>query len=62
MTGREVGMWYWLVDKLPNKLVYFCFMKIWNLSTSGDNSNKIPEKMTCSAAITYFSKDNDIEF
>lgn len=26
MSLRELKFWYWLVDHLPNKLVYFCVM------------------------------------
>jgi hypothetical protein len=62
MTGREIGMWYWLVDKLPNKLVYFCFMKVWNLATTGEHENTLADKITCGAAITRFSTKNKIEF
>jgi hypothetical protein len=53
MTLREIGFWNWLVSKLPAKLVYFCFMRVWSGAVdSGD---------TCAQAITAFSVENEIE-
>lgn len=62
MTAREVNFWYWLVDKLPNKLVYFCFMKVWANATTGENSHRDASTVKCGQAVTLFSKKHNIEF
>jgi hypothetical protein len=62
MTVKEVNFWYWLVDKLPNKLVYFCFLRVWNHATTGEYGSTLADKITCGSAVTRYSKDNNIEF
>ena len=62
MTLKEINFWNWFVSKLPAKLVYFCFMRVWHEGTSGDNADRNPDKLTCGHAVTIFSKANNIEF
>lgn len=50
MSLREVKFWYWLVDRLPKKLVYFCMMKIWAHATTKVYTDKGPDEVTWSMA------------
>ena len=58
MKTRETNFWYWLVRRLPKKLIYFCFMHVFAKSTTGKYSNTEVTKLTAMDAITRYSKDN----
>ncbi len=60
MNTREVGFWYWLVDLLPKKLVYFCFMHVMAYSTTGDYGSTIVPELSGIDAIKRYGDDNGI--
>lgn len=60
MENKEVKIWYWLVDRLPRKLVYFCFMKVMAHSTTGKYGTTIVPELTGMDAIKRFSDDFNI--
>lgn len=51
MSHREVKFWYWVVDLLPRKLVYFCVMKCWVHATTQVYRDKMPDEVTWSMAV-----------
>ena len=57
MSVFEINLWYWIVDKLPKKLLYFCFMHIMAYSTTGKYSNTIVPDLTAMDAVDRFRKD-----
>lgn len=61
MSVRSVKFWYWLVDRLPNKLVYFCFMKVGAYATTGIYSNTDASEITMMHAIKRYSDDKKIK-
>jgi hypothetical protein len=60
MTLREVNFWYWLVDRLPHKLVYFCFMKVMSHATTGKYSSTITTDITGMEAIERYDNDHNV--
>jgi hypothetical protein len=51
MSPREVKFWYWVVDLLPKKILYFCVMKVWVDATMGQHKGKHPDDITWSMAV-----------
>ena len=54
---KEMNFWYWLVKKLPKKLVYFCFMHVMAYSTTGKYGNTIVPELTGMNAIDRYGND-----
>ena len=57
MNIRQVNFWYWLVDKLPKKLIYFSFMHVMAHATTGEYSNTIVPELTGMDAINRYGND-----
>jgi hypothetical protein len=60
LSTREVNYWYWLVDKLPKRLVYFCSMRVMAHSTTGKYGNTIVPELTGMEAISRYGTDNGL--
>jgi hypothetical protein len=60
MNMREVNFWYALVDLLPRKLVYFCFMKVMAYATTDQYGDTIVPELTGMDAIQRFGDDHKI--
>ena len=60
MSVNTVKVWYWLVDQLPKKLIYFCFMHVMAYSTTGKYGNTIATELTSMDAIKRYGDDNNI--
>ena len=44
MRNKEINFWYWLVKRLPTKLIYFSFMHVMAYSTTGKyGTTNVPE-------------------
>ena len=57
MSNKEVNRWYWLVDHLPKKLLYFCFMKVRVHSTTGNYGETVVPELTGMDAIKRYGDD-----
>lgn len=60
LSVREVKFWYWLVHRLPKRLIYFCFMQIMAHSTTGKHGNTIVPELTGMDAIDRYGADNGL--
>lgn len=60
MSVRETNFWFWLVRKLPKRLIYFCFMHVMAHSTTGQYGNTITPELTGMDAIDRYGKDSGI--
>ena len=60
MRIKEVNFWYWLVDKLPVKLIYFCFMHVMAYSTTGKYENTIVPNLSGMDAICRYGNDKQV--
>lgn len=60
MNIKEVNFWYWLVDLLPAKLLYFCFMKVMCHATTGKYGNTNVPELEGMEAVKRYSDDNCI--
>ena len=60
MNVKEVSFWYWLVRRLPKKLVYFCFMHVLAYNTSGKYGTTVISELTAMDAIDRYGKYNGI--
>ena len=58
MRIYELKFWYWLVRKLPKKIIYFCFMHVMAYATSGEYSKTVVPDLTCIEAIKRYSNEN----
>ncbi len=56
MKLLEVNLWYWLVDRLPKKLIYFCFMKVMVHATTGKYGNTEVPNITGMEAIKRYGE------
>lgn len=57
LSVREVNFWYWLVQRLPYKLVYFSFMWVVVKATTGKYGNANVAEITCMDAIKRYERD-----
>ena len=60
MKTKEVKFWYWLVDKLPRKIIYFCFMHVMVYTTTGKYGNTIVPELSGMDAIKRYGDDKKI--
>lgn len=60
MKTKEVKFWYWLVDKLPRKIIYFCFMHVMVYTTTGKYGNTIVPGLSGMDAIKRYGDDKKI--
>ena len=60
MKMKEVDCCYWLVRRLPKKLIYFCFLHIMVHSTTGGYSSTNVPELTGMEASDRYGKDNGI--
>jgi len=56
-SPRMVNFWYWLVNMLPKRLVYFSFMHVIAHATTGKHGNTIVPELTAMEAIERYAKD-----
>lgn len=56
----EEKFWYWLVKKLPKKLLYFSFMQVTVEATTGKYSDTIVPEITAMDVIKRYGDDNGI--
>jgi hypothetical protein len=61
MKVREVNFWYWLVARLPRKLVYFCFMHVMAYATTGKYGETVVPELTSMDAIKRYGDDFEVE-
>lgn len=57
MNSKEVGFWYWLVKKLPKKLLYFCFVHVMAYATMGKYGETVVPELSGMDAIKRFGDD-----
>lgn len=60
MKNKEINFWYWLVSKLPVKLVYFSFMHVMAHSTTGKYGDTIVPELGGMDAVDRFERDKEI--
>lgn len=60
LSVRETNFWYWLVRRLPKRIVYFCFMQVMVHSTTGKYGTTIVPELTGMGAIDRYGKDNNL--
>lgn len=60
MSVRETNFWFWLVRRLPKRLIYFCFMQVMAHSTTGKYKETIVPELTGMDAINRYGSDNKI--
>ena len=60
MKVYELNFWYWLVKKLPKKIIYFCFMHVMAYATTGKYSSTIVPELTGMDAIKRYGDDKGI--
>ncbi len=48
----------WLAFRLPQRLVYFCTIRLWISATAGKNGKTIVDSVRVSTAIKRWEKDN----
>jgi len=60
MKIREINFWYWLVKKLPAKLIYYCFIHVMAYSTTGKYGNTIVPELSGMEAVKRFGDDKGI--
>jgi hypothetical protein len=61
MNKKELNFWYWLVGKLPKKILYFSFMTVMVHGTTGEHGDTDTSKLTGMDAVKRFANDYDIE-
>lgn len=57
LSVREISFWYWLVQKLPYKLVYFCFLWVMVHASSSKYGDTVITDLKCDEAIKRYEKD-----
>ncbi len=57
MSIKEVGRWFWFVDMLPRKLLYFCFLKVMAHATTGQYGETVVPELTGMDAIKRYGED-----
>jgi len=55
MTIREVNFWYWVVQLLPTKVIYFCFMQVMAFSTTGKYGSTVVPELTGMDAVKRYA-------
>ena len=53
--------WYKIVDLLPRKLVYFCFMKVMAHATTGKYGDTVVPELSGMDAIQRYSDDFGVD-
>jgi len=57
MTPKRIKMWYWIVNRLPVKVVYFCFMRVMVYATTGKYSGVVVPNLKAMDAIKVFGDE-----
>ena len=57
MLLKEVDFWYWVVSKLPKKVIYFSFLHVMVHASTGKYSDTIVPELTGMDAIKRYAKD-----
>ncbi len=57
MSVRETNFWFWLVRRLPKRVIYFCFMHVMAHSTTGKYGNTIAPELTGMDAVKRYGED-----
>lgn len=53
-------VWYWIVKRLPHKIIYYCCLRMLVHATTNEYSNTEVMKLTAIEAIKRYVKDNAI--
>ena len=61
MTAKQLDFWYWFVDRLPVKVVYFCCLKVMVYATMGKYENTEVPRLSGMEAIKRYAKDHGLE-
>ncbi len=56
MSVRMVKLHYWIVDRLPRWIIYWCAMRLWVAGTTGSYSHTIAPELTLDEAIRRWEK------
>ena len=56
-SNREMCFWFWLARRLPKSMLYFCFMQVMALVTTGKHGNTVVPDLTGMEAIKRFADD-----
>ena len=60
MKIHEVSFWYWIVNKLPKRLIYFCFLHVMSYATTGKYGNTIVPELSGMDAIQRYGDDKKV--
>ena len=61
MSVTTTKLWYWLVNRLPKTLVYFCFMRVMVHSTTGKYDTTIVPELSGMDAIKRYGDDMGVK-
>lgn len=56
MKTWEVNFWFWIVRRLPKKLLYFAVQHVWAMATVQKYTDKHPDEVTWSMALKFLEK------
>ncbi len=54
MSVKEVKFWYWIVNLLPKRIIYFCFMHVMAYSTTGKYGKTVVPDLSGMEAIKRY--------
>jgi len=57
MNSREVNFWHWFVDKIPKRIMYFCFIHVMAYSTTGKYGSSVVSELSGMDAIGRYQDD-----
>ena len=60
MKIKEVNFWYWVIRKLPKKMIYFSFMHVMAYATTGKYGNTVVPELSGIDAIKRYGDDNGV--
>ena len=60
MNIKETNFWYWIVNLLPVKIKYFCFMHVMVYATTGEYETTIVPELSGIDAIKRYGNDKNI--
>ena len=54
MGVKQTKFWFWVVAKLPHKIIYFCFMHVMAFAHTGKYGDTIVQELTGMEAIQRY--------
>ena len=61
MGKIETNAWHFIVNLLPKKLVYFCFIRVMAYATTGKYNDTVVPKLSGMDAVKRYGEDFNIE-